>query len=85
MLNATNLDTLSSAEQSFAEACRRITSEQHATLTSEIVTLLLQPETNHAYRVATIRMASLVLRFAPEGQYGTNGSLGHTLIWEWIK
>ncbi|KAH7330735.1 Urb2/Npa2 family-domain-containing protein [Rhizoctonia solani] len=55
------------AEQSFGEACRRISAEQHGALTNEIETLLLEPETNQTYRVATIRMASLGIRFAPEG------------------
>lgn len=62
-----NNDTLRSAENSFGEACRRITSEQHGILMNEIVSLLLEPETDHAHRVATIRMASLAIRFAPEG------------------
>ncbi|KAG8710924.1 hypothetical protein FRC11_003975 [Ceratobasidium sp. 423] len=55
------------AEHSFGEACRRINADQHGALVEEIVTLLLEPETNHIYRVATIRMASLAIRFAPEG------------------
>ncbi|KAJ1310810.1 hypothetical protein OPQ81_009330 [Rhizoctonia solani] len=55
------------AEHSFGEACRRISADQHGALTNEIVTLLSEPENNHTYRVATIRMASLAIRFAPEG------------------
>ncbi|CAE6436414.1 unnamed protein product [Rhizoctonia solani] len=60
-------DTSQGAEHAFGEACRRISAEQHGVLTNEIVTLLSEPETNLAYRVATIRMASLAIRFAPEG------------------
>ncbi|CAE6490687.1 unnamed protein product [Rhizoctonia solani] len=62
-----NADMSQGAEQSFGEACRRISAQQHGALTEEIVTLLLETETNHTYRVATIRMASLAIRFAPEG------------------
>ncbi|CAE6493566.1 unnamed protein product [Rhizoctonia solani] len=62
-----NNDMSQGAEQSFGEACRRISAQQHGALTSEIVTLLLETETNPTYRVATIRMASLAIRFAPEG------------------
>ncbi|KAL5640697.1 hypothetical protein ACGC1H_001247 [Rhizoctonia solani] len=61
-----NNDMPQGAEQSFGEACRRISAQQHGALTSEIVTLL-ETETNPTYRVATIRMASLAIRFAPEG------------------
>ncbi|KAG8709638.1 hypothetical protein FRC09_000558 [Ceratobasidium sp. 395] len=54
-------------ERAFGEACRKLNSEQHASLTSEIVSLVLAPENNIVYRVATVRMASLALRYAPEG------------------
>ncbi|KAG8737273.1 hypothetical protein FRC12_017211, partial [Ceratobasidium sp. 428] len=56
-------------ERAFGEACRKLNSEQHASLTSEIVSLVLAPENNIVYRVATVRMASLALRYAPEGEY----------------
>ncbi|QRW05760.1 hypothetical protein RhiLY_04759 [Ceratobasidium sp. AG-Ba] len=52
--------------RAFGEACRGLKPEQHALLTSEIVSLVLAPENNLAYRVATIRIASSVLRYAPE-------------------
>ncbi|KAG9125447.1 hypothetical protein FRC07_007538 [Ceratobasidium sp. 392] len=54
-------------ERAFGEACRRLNPDQHASLTSEIVSLALDPEHDIAYRIATIRMASLALRYAPEG------------------
>ncbi|KAF8708451.1 Urb2/Npa2 family, partial [Rhizoctonia solani] len=62
-----DIDTSLGVEDSFGDACRRISAEQHGNLTNEIVTLLSEPETNLSYRVATIRMASLAIRFAPEG------------------
>ncbi|CAE6443957.1 unnamed protein product [Rhizoctonia solani] len=62
-----NNDMPQGAEQSFGEACRRISAEQHRALTNEIVTLLLETEANPTYRLVTIRMASLAIRFAPEG------------------
>ncbi|KAG8709589.1 hypothetical protein FRC09_000584, partial [Ceratobasidium sp. 395] len=54
-------------QRAFGEACRKLNSEQHASLTSEIVSLVLDPENSIVHRVATIRMASLALRYAPEG------------------
>ncbi|KAG8698053.1 hypothetical protein FRC08_006168, partial [Ceratobasidium sp. 394] len=62
-----NADATADVERAFGEACRRLNPEQHALLTSEIVSLVLGPEQNIAYHVVTIRMASLVLRHAPEG------------------
>ncbi|QRW19643.1 hypothetical protein RhiXN_01049 [Rhizoctonia solani] len=62
-----DIDTSLGVEDSFGDACRRISAEQHGNLTNEVVTLLSEPETNLSYRVATIRMASLAIRFAPEG------------------